>query len=327
MNFSLRPGRWLALCMLALCSQTALAQANTWPARLVTLVIPFPSGGSTEVEFRYYTQKLSDNLGKPVVLDYKPGAGSMVGTAFVAKAPPDGHTLLGTTSSYAVLPSTYPDLPYDPLKDLAPVSQMTSKSSIIVVQAGLPVKSIPELIAYAKSNPGKLNHATSGSGGGPHLRAAWLYKLAGVEPTFVHYKGTGQMTLDLVAQRVDVVITLPVLAMPYIKSGKLRAIAGTGSERNRLLPDVPTVSEQGFPNFEYSNWAGVFAPGATPAALVNRINQELAKVAKAPDIAQKLAEEGNIMVTATPAHFRQIIVADIDIVRRMVKETGIKLEQ
>ena len=312
----------------ALSQGEAMAQgADAWPSRPVTMIIPFPSGGSTEVEFRYYVNKLTESLGRPYVFDYKAGAGSMIGTAFVAKAPPDGYTLLGTTSSYGVLPSTYPDLPYDPLKDLIPVSQMTKKSSIIVVAAHLPVKNIPELVAYAKANPGKLNHATSGSGGGPHLRAEWLYKLAGINVTFVHYKGTGQMTLDVVAGRVDSVITLPTLAMQHIKSGKLRVIAGTGEERNPLLPDVPTVSEQGFPTFEYSNWAGVFAPGRTPPAIINKLNTELAKVAKNPEIAHKLGADGNIMVGSTPEQFRKVIISDIAIVRKMVQETGVKLEQ
>lgn len=317
------------IAVAALISMAALGQGSpgAYPSRPVTIIIPFPAGGSTELEFRSYAIKLSENIGRPFVLDYKAGAGSMVGTAFVAKAPADGYTLLGTTSSFGALPSLYPALSYDPIKDLAPISMMTSKSSLVVVHPSVPAKNLTEFIAYGKTRPGRINHSTSGAGGAPHLRAEWLYHLTGVQATFVHYKGTGQMTLDLVAGRVDAAITLPTLVIPYIKSGKLRALAATGAERNRLLPDLATVMEQGVPGYDYSAWAGMFAPGGTPAAIINRLNAELVKVARLPDIIQKLGEDGNSMVGNTPEQFRQAIIADINLTRKMVDDTGIKLEQ
>lgn len=314
-----------------LSAPSSLAQAprpaDAWPARPVTIIIPFTAGGSTELEFRVYANKLTDNIGRPFVLDYKPGAGTLVGNAFVAKAPPDGYTLLGTTSSYSAVPSLYPGLPYDPVKDLAPVSQMSSKSSLLVSHPAVPAANAREFFAWAKAVPGRLNHSTSGAGGGPHLRAEYLYKLMGVQATFVHYKGTGPMTLDLVAGRVHSAMTLPTLVMSYIHAGKLRALGSTGAQRNPLTPQLPTLMEQGATSFDYSAWAGMFAPGATPVALVNRLHAELVKVARAPEVIAKLAEDGNDMVAGTPEQLRRLVIADIELTRRMVQETGIKLEQ
>ncbi len=320
----------LALASLAaVCTQPVLAQraVDSWPTRPVTIIIPFAPGGSTELEFRVYANKLTENIGKPFLLDYKPGAGTLVGTNFVAKAAPDGYTVLGTTSSFSAVPSLYPDIPYDPVKDLAPVSQMTSKSSLLVVHPSVPSGNAKEYFAWAKANPGKLNHSTSGAGGGPHLRAEYLYKLVGVQATFVHYKGTGPMTTDLVAGRVHSAMTLPTLVIPFINTGKLRAVGSTGAQRNRLLPDLPTLMEQGATGFDYSAWAGMFAPGTTPAALIHRLQLELVKVAKAPEVIQKLGADGNDMVAGTPEQLAKLVVADIELTRRMVKETGIKLEQ
>ena len=305
----------------------AQGAADNYPSRPVTIIIPFATGGSTEFEFRPYAQKLIENTGKQFILDYKAGAGSMVGTAFVAKAVPDGYTVLGSTSSYAALPSLYPELPYDPIKDLASVSLMTKKSSLLVVHPSLPVKNVKEFIAYARSAPGKVNHATSGAGGSPHLRAAYFYNLIGATPTFVHYKGTGQMTLDMVAGRVDAAITLPTLIVSQMKAGKLRVLATTGRERLRLLPEVPTVIESGVPGFEFSGWGAMWAPAGTPAAIVNKLSLEMAKVARAPEIVQRFGEEGWQMIGSTPDELRQWVIEEINITRRLVKETGITMEQ
>ena len=299
---------------------------DAYPAKPVTIIIPFAPAGSTELEFRIYANKLTEQVNRPFLLDFKAGAGTLVGTSFVAKAPADGYTLLGTTSSYAALPSLYPDLPYDPIKDMAPVSLMTEKSSLYVIHPSVPARNVQELIKWARATPGKLTHATSGAGGAPHLNAEYFYKLTNITPTFVHYKGTGPMTIDLVAGRVEAVITLPALVMPHIRSGKLIALAGTAASRNVLLPDVPTIMEQGVAGYDYSAWAGMLAPGRTPGAVISKLQAELAKAAKSLDVIKKLGDDGNEMVASTPELFRKRIISDIEMTRRMVKETGIKLE-
>lgn len=301
--------------------------ADDYPTKPVTLVIPFTPGGSTEFEFRPYAQELSKALGRQFVMDYRGGAGSLVGTAFVAKAAPDGYTLLGTTGSFAVLPSLHPKLPYDPLKDLAPVSLMSKKSSLLAIHPSLPVTTVREFVAFAKANPKKINHSTSGAGGSPHLRALQLYNLIGIEPTFVHYKGTGPMTVDLVSGRVNVAITLPTLIIPQMKAGKVRVLATTGRKRIRLIPEVPTVSESGLPGYEFSGWGAMYAPGGTPGAIVNKLSAEMAKVAKAPGIVQRAEEQGWDMIGSTPEELRQWTESEIEFTRRLVKEAGIQVGQ
>ena len=302
----------------------AQSAAESWPAKPVSMVVPYSPGGSSELEARLYANKLTEIMGKPFLLDFKPGVGTVLGTNFAAKAPPDGHTIIAVTATYGGLPAAYPDLPFDPLNDLAPVAQMTSRSTVVVVSARLPVKSLQELIAYGKSAPGKINQATAGQGSGTHIRAEWLYKLAGVQVTYVHYKGNSQSTmLDLVAGRTDAILMLPALAQPLAKAGKVRIIATAGDQRSSNLPDVPTVAEQGYPEFSYTAWGGILAPGRTPPAIIARLNTELLKVARSPDIIQKLGEDGNTMVGSTPEQFRKLIASDIAVTRRMVKETGI----
>jgi tripartite-type tricarboxylate transporter receptor subunit TctC len=321
--------RILAAALLCVCTG-AFAQGETsWPSRRpVTLVIPFGPGGSIEFEFRIYAQPLSKALGQQVIMDYKPGAGTAIGTAYVAKAVPDGYTILGTSSSYSAVPAAYPDLPYDPIDGLAPVTQTTGKTSLIVVRPGLPIRNIKELIAYASANPGKLNHVTSGSGGGPHLRAEWLYRLAKIKVNFVHYKGGATMRTDLIAGRADMTLTLPTQVVQPIKEGKLRAIASTGpgKMRDRLMPDIPTVAEQGFPEFGDMAWAGVFAPPKTPPAIVEKLSSTFAKLLKDPAIIKALEPTGAIMIGSSPSEFKEFVREDVTFTKNMVKELGIKPE-
>ncbi len=318
-----------AICSFAflLSGPPAHAQTDAYPSRPVTILIPFAAGGNTEFEYRPYAIKLTENVGRPFILDFKAGAGTLIGTTYVAKAPPDGYLLLGASSSYAALPSLYPDLPYDPNKDLTAVSIMTTKASVLVIHPSLPASTMREFIAYARANPDKINQSTPGAGGAPHLRSLQLYNLIGVTPTFIHYKGTGPLVTDLMAGRVNVAITgLPTVAS-QLKSGKLRVIATTGRERMALLPDIPTVAESGVPDYEFSGWGAMLAPGGTPAPIVNRLSAELAKVAKAPDIIQRFRQEGWQMVGSTPEEARRWIASEIEFTRNLVKQTGLKLEQ
>jgi tripartite-type tricarboxylate transporter receptor subunit TctC len=311
---------------LLLCGGGALAQTENYPSRPVTILIPFAAGGNTEFEYRPYAIKLSELFGKPFVLDFKAGAGTLVGTTFVAKAPPDGYLFLGASSSYAALPALYLDLPFDPNKDLKGVSIMTKKASVLVIHPSLPVTSMKEFIAYARANPDKINQSTPGAGGAPHLRSLQLYSQIGISPTFIHYKGTGPLVTDLMAGRVNVAITgLPTVSS-QVKSGKVRILATTGAQRMALLPDIPTVAESGVAGYEFSGWGALFAPGRTPEPIINRVSAELAKIARMPDIIQRFREEGWQMVGSTPEEAQRWVASEIEFTRDMVKKSGVKIE-
>jgi tripartite-type tricarboxylate transporter receptor subunit TctC len=319
--------RSIVLCaaVLAAFSHTALAQSD-YPNKPVQVVIPYAPGGTTDVEARLYTQKLGEALGKSFVLDFKPGAGAVAGSNMVAKGVPDGYTILMTTASLAVSPALVKDLPYDPVKDFAPISLMSKRATLILMHPSMPFKTFPEYVAFAKANPGKINFGTSGAGGIIHLAGAWLSSLTGTDVTFVHYKGSGQMYTDLLAGRVHVTPVTFTTGLPYIKSGKLKPLVVTAAERSKLL-DLPTVAEQGVPGFEYPSWFGVLAPPATPAPIVNKLSAELAKIAKLPDVVQKLGEtDGSQMVGSTPEQFRKMIITETARWKKLVAETGIKLE-
>lgn len=316
--------------VLGLVAGAALAQgvADAYPSKPVVMVIPFPPGGPTDLDARLYTQKLTENMRQQFLLDYRPGAGSTLGTAYVAKVAPDGYTLLVVTTGFNVAPAMYRSLPYDSVADFAPVALLTKRSSLLVVHPSLPVKSVAEYVAYARANPGKLNFGTPGSGGAPHLAGEWLHNLTNTKATFVHYKGTAQMVLDLVAGRLDAAISVPAGVLAHARSGKLRLLASSGAERSKLLADVPTIAEGGVAGYDYTGGLGVLAPRGTPAPIVNKLSAEFARVSKSPDVFQKLAEDGNVLtVSSTPEQFRQHILTEVTRWRKVVADSGIKLEE
>ena len=317
------------LSLFAMIPDASIAQglAENYPARPVQVVVPFPPGGVTDVEARLYTQKLTENLGRAFVLDYKAGAGQTIGTGFVAKAAPDGYTLLVITSGFTVNPAFYKSLPYDPARDFAPVSLMTKRPTLLVVHPSLPAKSVNEYLVYAKANPGKINWATNGAGGVTHLTGAWLHNATHTQVTIVHYKGSASLQLDLNAGRTQVTTTTFLTALPLIKSGKLRALAIASMDRSALLPDLQTIAEQAVPGYDYSSWLGIIAPAGIPPAILAKLSSELSKVAKTAEIAQKLADEGTVMVGSTPEQFRRHIINEINRWQKLVEETGIKLEE
>lgn len=306
---------------------SAQTSANAWPARPVTLIVPFGPGASTDNETRLYARKLAELTGGSFLVDYKSGAGTTTGTAYVAKAAPDGYTMLSFTSGFTSAPALYKQLPYDPIRDFAPVSLMTKRAIVLASPASAPFRNLTEYIAYTRSHPGDVNVATPGSGSGPHLNLAWLQGLIGTKVTYVHYKGTAPAMVDLLAGRVQLVATTLNTALPQIKAGKLRALAIGNAERSSLLPDAPTAIEQGVPGYDYSSPFGFVAPGATPAAVITRINAELVKVARAPDIAKTIEADGGILIAGTPEQMRQLIAREINLYRKLAQETGIQLEE
>jgi tripartite-type tricarboxylate transporter receptor subunit TctC len=315
----------LGLAALVVAAPVAIAQ-SPYPTRPVVVVAPIAPGGPIDLEARLHTRKMTELLGQSFVLDFKPGAGGSIGNGYVAKAAPDGYTLLVQSAGFTVTPFLYKTLTYDVMRDFAPVSMISQRMSVFLVRNGFPAKSFTEYLAYAKANPGKVNYGTTGAGGVGHLAGAWIEKETGTRVTYVHYKGAAPQLVDLVAERLDVVSTNLITGLPMMRTGKARGLAVMSAQRSPLLPNLPTVAEQGIPGYNYSSWLGFLAPAGTPAAIVNQLGEGFARVAKSPDIVEALEKDGITPVGSTPAQFRQTIAADTERWGRLVKETGVKLE-
>lgn len=287
------------------------AMSQSYPDKPIHLVVGFPPGGINDIVARIIAQKLGDVLGKPVIVDNRAGAGGTLGADYVAKAKPDGYTLLlGSVSNIAMAPSQYKTLPYDPTKDFEPVGLVASSPNILVVNPSFPARSVKELIALAKQRPGTINYASAGNGTSNHLTVELLKTMASIDLVHVPYKGDSAGIVDLVAGQLPMMFpTLPV-ALPFIKSGKLRAIAVSSASRSTLAPDVPTVDESsGLNGFAVSVWVGVFAPAGTRKDIVQKLNGEIAKINQMPDVRQRFANQGVEPETvANPTEFAAYIV-------------------
>ena len=306
----------------------ALAQsAPAWPSKPVTIIVPLSPGAAVDIEARLYAQKMTENIGRPVVVDYRPGAGSTIGTHYVVKSPPDGHTLIVLAPTFTFSNLSYPNLPYDPFKDIAPVALLSRRPSIVLVHPSLPVKSVAELIALAKKYPGKLNVGTAGAGSFAELGWQWFASITGVKFTIINYKGGAPTSAALMAGEVQVALGGITQMLPQVKAGKVRLIGVTTPERSKALPDVPTMAEQGAPGFAYEQWIGMGVTGATPGALIQRLNAELVRAAKSPDIFAKLEDDGTIIVGSTPEAFRSRIALEAERWRSVAQTTGAKLAQ
>jgi len=299
--------------------------ADSYPSRTVTLVVPFSPGAATDIEGRIYANKLNEVLGQPFVLDFKPGGSMTVGMNYAVRQKPDGYTLLFVSSSYSLLPLRFRNLPYDPMKNFEPVSLLSKRSAIIAVAPSLPAGNVKEFVEYAKANPGKLNFATAGNGSIQHLTGLWLQSATGTKLTFVHYKAAGASYPDLMAGRAHATPMTFQTSMPLVKSGKVKAIGVASLQRNALLPDLPTFHEQGVTDFEYSTWMGLLAPEKTPPAIINKVQGELSKIIKHPDVAERLGAETALMAT-TPAEFRRHVASETARWVRLIKEFGISFE-
>ena len=325
---SMRPKYLLASTLALLAAIPAGVLAQAFPSKPITVVIPAAPGSSQDVQIRLYSPKLTESLKQTIVVDYKAGAGGAIGTAFVAKSPPDGYTLVSVSTSFGVLPAFFPNNPpYDPVKDFAPVSLMIRNSTLLLASPSLPVNNFQEYIAYAKANPGAINMGTSGSGGIFHVIGAWLHSLTNTKVTFIHYKGSGPMYPDMIAGRLHAAVSIALVGLPYVKSGKLKAIANLGVERTAAVPDLKTVAEQGLPEFEYPSWSGFLAPARTPEAIVNRLSAEFSKVAKDPALIKRFEAEHTALIGSTPAEFRKTIEVEAVRWRKVVQENNIKLEE
>ena len=307
----------------ALLSTAALAQ--TYPAKTVRIIVGYPPGGPTDVIARTVAQKLTIALGQQVIVDNRPGASGMIGAEQVVKAAPDGYTLLTVPITYAVTPSVYPKMPYDAEKDLAPVALVASSPFILVVHPTLPVKTVKELIALAKSRPGQINYASASTGGMPHLAGELFNMMTGVKLTHIPYKGAAPATVDLLAGQVSLMFNNMLSAMPLVKANKLRAVAVTSLKRSAAIPELPTIAET-VKGFEASGWYGAFAPAATPKDIIAKLNAEINKLMRLPDVAQRLAGDGVEAASMTPAEFGAYLHSEIAKWGRVVQISGAKVD-
>ncbi len=317
--------RALAAALIVVAAPVVLGQA-AYPTKPVRLVVPFPAGGTTDLLARAAAQKLSEAWGQQMIVDNRPGAAGNIGAELVAKSTPDGYTLLmGTVGTHAINASLYAKMPYDHVKDFTPVILVAGVPNVLVVNPQLPVNTVPELIAYAKANPGKLNFASSGSGTSIHLSGELFKTMTGVQMTHVPYKGSAPALTDLIGGQVQLMFDNLPSSLAFIKAGKLRAIAVTGTTRAPALPDVPTVADT-VPGFEASSWFGILAPAGTPRDIVMKINGETSKWLASPDAKEKLAAQGANVAGGTPEDFAKHIQAETAKWAKVVKESGAKVD-
>lgn len=305
-----------------------VAGAQTWPTKPIRLVVPYTAGGSSDFVGRIMAQKLSEGLGQPVTVDNKPGVAGIVGTDIVAKSAPDGYTLaLVGMTTHAANPSLYKALPYDPVKDFAPISVAIVSPLVLVVYPGLPVNSVQELIAYAKANPGKVNFGSAGVGNTLHLAGELFKSSAGIDIVHVPYKGASAALNDLLGGRIQMMIDLVQTPLPHIQAGKLRALGVTSTTRIPMLPDVPTIAESGLPGFEFATWIGIAAPAGTPKAIVDRVHAEMVKALAMPDVKEAFAKQGMVPApSASPEAFARQINAEKARIATLAKNAGIQPE-
>jgi len=311
---------WLGAC---LCAGGAMAQ--TFPSKPIRIVVPFTPGGPNDILARTIGQRYTAVWGQQTLVDNRPGGGTVIGTDIVAKAPADGHTLLMVSTSHAANPSLMSKLPFDTLRDFVSVGQAVSSPNVLVVHPSVPARNTRELLDIAKARPGQITFASGGSGAATHLAGELLKILGGVEMTHIPYKGAGPATIDLISGQVTWMFGTILPTIPHVRAGKLRALAVSGKRRAEVLPEVPTVAEH-VPGFEASSWYGVFAPAGTPAEVIIKLNQEMARALTPVEVRQRLAAEGTEVVAGNPEDFMQLFRAEAAKWARVIKQAGIRLE-
>ena len=321
--------RSLLLLVLALLAAPALVSAqDRYPSRPIRLVVPFAPGGTTDVLARLVAARMGEQLGQQVVVENKPGAGGNIGADGVAKAPPDGYTLLlGTPGPLAINGSLFKSMPFNPQRDFAPIGQLIGIPSVFIVAANSPHRALRDVLAQAKANPGRTSYASPGNGTTPHLAAELLKSMAGVDLQHVPYKGDAPAVTDLLGGQVPVMVSNVAGVAALIKDGRVRPLAVTSATRSKLLPDVPTVSESGVPGYAVTAWAGIVAPQGTPAPILARLHAELNKAMAAPDIQERLAQlSADPLPSASPEQFAQVLRAEEARWAKVIRDANIRLE-
>lgn len=317
----------VAICAALPLLGRAASIAGTYPDRAIRLVVPFPAGGGVDIVTRILAAELTDKLGQQVVVDNRAGASGILGSEFVAKAAPDGYTLLmGNVATHAVNPSLYRKLSYDPLKDFSPVSRVAEVPEMLLVHPSVPATTVKELIAFAKTRPGELTFGSAGNGTPPHLAAELFKSMAKINIVHVPYKGTPPAMTDLMGGHITMIFSNILSALPPVNANKLKALGVTSRKRARVAPNIPTIAESGLPGFEEYSWYGVLAPAGTPSAIVTKLNGAIVQSLKSPTIVERLLQQGAEINTSSPAEFRDFIAVEIERYAKIIKSSGLRVE-
>jgi tripartite-type tricarboxylate transporter receptor subunit TctC len=318
--------RSLILIAVALLSSYSAVRADDYPIRPIHVIVPYSPGGPTDVYGRLLAQYLGEALGQPLIMENRPGAGTIVGTDAAARSAPDGYTLLMMSSTHTVNESLVPKKPYQLMRDFVAVAPIINSDLVMVVPPSLPANNVKEFIALAKSKPGSLNFASSGIGSNYHMAGELFKAMTGTDLVHVPYKGSGTARTDVLAGEVQMMFdSVPTMA-PFVLAGKVRALATTGTERSQILPDVPTMSEAGVPGYEATLWVGLMAPTGTPQPIVDRLNAEIGKILNRPDVKETLAKQGAVPMTMSPAEFDAFVRAQIAKWEKVVRSAALKFD-
>jgi tripartite-type tricarboxylate transporter receptor subunit TctC len=317
--------RLACAALAAAAAGAAFAQAG-YPGKPVRMVVPSSAGGGTDIVARIVAPELSKRLGQQVVIDNRPGAGTMIGIEVAAKSPPDGYTLLMGLSTLAINSALYKKVPYDPVRDFAPITQAVSSASIIVVHPSVPVKTVKELIAFARARQGQLNYASAGTGTYPHMTMELFLSMAKLKMVHIPYKGTAPAMIDMLAGQVATMAATVLTGMPHIRSGRLRPLGITSSARSSVASEIPTIAEAGLPGYESVQWYGVLAPARTPKDMITRLHGEITRVLQQPEIKQRLAADGADTVGSSPDEFTRYIQSELTKWAKVAREAGIQPE-
>lgn len=315
-----------AVALAAFTTAAYSQDAANYPSRPIRVIVPFAPGGGLDITTRLIAQKLTEKWGQNIVVDSRPGAATIVGTQIASKAAPDGYTLLMITTTFAINPGLRSKLPYDPVQDFTPVTQLNSQPNVIVVAPSFAARSVKDLIAMAKAKPGELTFASPGAGSAPHLSAEMFQRAAGVSMIHVAYKGIPPAVTDVLGGRVAMLFTTTISAAPHIKAGKLRAVAITSAKRQASMPDVPTVGET-LPGYRAEAFQGMVAPAGVPQPIVNKLSAEVARIVQLPEVTQRFQLDGAEAVGSTPKEFAAFLKAEMQKWSKVIKDAGIKAEQ
>ena len=321
-----RPGIFMAAGAAAVLIASHTGHAQEFPVKPVRIIIPSSPGGGTDILARQLSVKLTERWGQQVIIDNRPGAGQMIGISLVAKSPPDGYTLVMTATPLALNSALYKKVPYDPIRDFAPVTQVAAMPNLLVTHPTLPARTLRQMIALAKARPGELAYASSGIGTGPHLTMELLNYMAGIKLEHIPYKGTGPALTDTMSGHVQLLMSTLLPPLPHLKTGRLRALGVTSAKRVSSLPDVPTVAEGGIAGYEVVGWYGIAAPAGTPQAIVAKLQTDISAVLLAPEMRDKLAAEGGEAVGSKPEEFGALIKSEIDKWSKVVKVARIPMQ-
>jgi tripartite-type tricarboxylate transporter receptor subunit TctC len=312
--------------MMLLAALPAAVWPQAYPTGPMRIVVPFAAGGSTDIMARTVAQQLTERYRQQALVENRPGASGTIGTAFVAKSPPDGHTMLLVQSSFVSNPSLFKNLPYNQSRDLTPVTNLATGPLNLTVHPSLPAKTVKQLIALARKHPGEINYGSPGEGSISRLACALFNQMAGVRMTHIAYKGSGAAIADMLSGEVQFYAPNLFLSLPFVRAGKLHALGVTTPQRSPIAPDLPTIAESGLPGYEVSTWFGIFVPGGTPRAVVNQLNQALAQIVKSPAMQERLARDGLTGVASTPEEFTQEVARDTAKYGKVIRALGIQAQ-